>query len=60
MSATTLEIKATRYKGGTWSVAIRYPDGSTETRRGLVDELAANVAIWHAIKKVEGLSGDSA
>lgn len=32
-----LVVKLHRFRGGTWSVAVRYPDGSTEGRRGLVD-----------------------
>lgn len=48
----TVTITARRFKGETWSVHIRFPDGSYATHRGLVDYgHAADVAsraIWKA------------
>lgn len=49
----TLEIKATRFKSGTWSVNMRYPDGSTEGHRGLADWGYAETVITLALEKVE-------
>lgn len=49
----TATVKLTRFKGGTWSVAITYPDGSTEQRRGLVDDGHACEVLWNLVRRLE-------